>query len=259
MGKLRRRLVVASTGALALLGPKSLSAQPISLSDSGAGPDYSSNELSGVGFEGTDPALNDERQSAAKLLAGIASICKTPLQFFEAFDALSRPDATGTIPKNRDGELYNEGWRTRWNPVIVRFFQETRTQPSGDETAWCAASVNWCLARSGLRTTRSASSGSFRNSDGSIDSVICQMIDEATTTAPKPGDVAVFRSADLDAARLGRGHVALFLEETPNKVYVIGGNQLTASGHHGFSKAWFPKAGKQLVLDSYKSIDKFVA
>src|SRR5271155_1168719 len=81
---------------------------------------------------------------------------------------------------NAQGERYNAGWRSRWNPVVVRFFECGGMTPSGDETPWCAACLNWVLGRSGLVGTCSSSSSSFR----------CVGTETAT---PAPGDIAVFK------------------------------------------------------------------
>jgi len=143
--------------------------------------------------------------------------------------------------KNVDNEAYNGGWRVRWNPVVVRFFTETKTTPAGDTTAWCAASLNWALARSGLHGTESASSGSFRASKGLTDN-------------PHPGDIVVFASTDPDEARVGHGHVGLFLEQNASAIFLLGGNQKNDFGHHAVCRKWILKKGNTLVFHSFHSI-----
>jgi uncharacterized protein (TIGR02594 family) len=146
--------------------------------------------------------------------------------------------------QNSDREPYNAGWRERWNPVIVRFFSETKTKPSGDTTSWCAASLNWALARSGARNTRSASSGSFRDAWGRTDT-------------PQAGDIVVFRRTNVAEARAGRGHVGLFLAQTEDAVLVLGGNQTSDYGHHAVSRKWIRKRNGVLTLDSFHSVSEF--
>ena len=253
MVSLRRRCLMGA--ALALPTAHRALAQAIDLVD--ARPDFRSDDLFPPAVEGTEPALAEERATAIALSGKIGSGVSAPLDIFRRFEALSRPAVDGTLIRNRDGEFYNEGWRTRWNPVIVRFFEETRTKPSGDTTFWCAASLNWALAHSGYRTTRSASSGSFRNADPPVDPAIFDMVESALTEDPKPGDIVVFRSVDPTSARAGQGHVALFLQQSSTQIQVIGGNQRTEAGHHGFSISWFPKGGRSLLFDSYRSIGSF--
>lgn len=146
---------------------------------------------------------------------------------------------------NKDREAYNGGWKTRWNPVIVSFFRETRTTPEGDTTSWCAASLNWTLARAGYRGgTHSASSGSFRDAPGRTD-------------RPRPGDIVVFGQTDPQAFAQGRGHVCLFLAQCRDAVLVLGGNQTNRFGHHSVCRKWLAKNGDELKLHSFHAIHAF--
>lgn len=143
---------------------------------------------------------------------------------------------------NRDKEAYNAGWKRRWNPIIVGFFRETGTTPSGDTTAWCAASLNWTLARCGYAGgTGSASSGSFRGVRG-------------RTRHPRPGDIVVFGATDPAAFARGQGHVGLFLAETPDEVLVLGGNQKNAYGHQAVCRKWLAKRDDERRLQSYHAV-----
>ncbi len=144
----------------------------------------------------------------------------------------------------RDVMKYAREWPVRANPVIHHFFTATQTFPRGDTTAWCAAFVNWCIARSGssdsrtigrspryfleqgnpfstelleARTTLSAASGSFRCKD---------KLDKANE-----GDIVVFKKPGTDSETKycrGQGHVA-FLRTSASieqsKIKVLGGNQ----------------------------------
>jgi uncharacterized protein (TIGR02594 family) len=140
---------------------------------------------------------------------------------------------------NQDGERYNEGWRERWNPVIVGFFAGTGTKPSGDETPWCAACLNWCIERSGLKGTGSASSGSFRDPHG--------------LARPHVGDVAVFRD---DARGSGKGHVGFYVGGDSQKIAVLGANQMNENGHHGICRKTFSVRAGRLVLDSFHPVSE---
>jgi uncharacterized protein (TIGR02594 family) len=146
---------------------------------------------------------------------------------------------------NKDNEAYNGGWSTRWNPIIVQFFEETATTPEGDTTSWCAASLNWALARAGLKGgTHSASSGSFRDSPG-------------LTRRPRRGDIVVFGATDKTAFEQGHGHVGLFVAQRRNAVLVLGGNQKNPQGHHAFCRKWLDKSGTDLKLHSFHHIGAF--
>lgn len=223
------RLGVTAAGAL-LIG-RSAWAAPVQ----SGGRDFFSPDLPDLLRLGTAPALAEEVAKARDILGRLPTT--TPVEIMEALAALT--DA------NRDGERYRGGWRTRWNPLIVTMFKETSTTPSGDLTPWCAASLNWVLRRAGLKGTNSASSGSFRAFPSG-----------SATTTPKRGDVVVFRSADPAKARLGRGHVGLFVDRTATHVRVVGGNQISREGHHEFSSKAIPTSGT-LVLHSFHSIDRF--
>lgn len=231
----RRRNFIVGYLTLLTLGAPAALAQSAAVANSEDYKDFFSPDLPDLVAQGTDPALAPEVQKASELISK-APPGRKPLDVMLYFEALT--------DKNVANEFYNAGWRKRWNPVIVTFFNQTRTKPSGDVTPWCAASLNWCLFRSGYRTTASALSGSFRNSPG-------------ITTSPKPGDIAVFRNTDPAEAQVGRGHVAFFLEESGDSVYVVGGNQKNNFGHHAICRKWLSKRGSVLTLDSYHSIDAF--
>lgn len=117
----------------------------------------------------------------------------------------------------------NPAHPTYANPLILRLFLSTKTVPMGDETAWCAAFVNWCLARSGITGTASASSQSFINKPWG--NIVWRHGDSAMPTEAKQGDIAVFKLRyDPD-----HGHVGFFqrISKTrANSIEVLGGNQL---------------------------------
>ena len=47
---------------------------------------------------------------------------------------------------SKAGEPFNTEWAEWANPVITSFFTLTSVLQEGDQTSWCAAFVNWCLA-----------------------------------------------------------------------------------------------------------------
>jgi hypothetical protein len=132
-----------------------------------------------------------------------------------------------------DVASYVRGWPVFYNPVIIEFFRATGLNPldrdgKGDATDWCAAFVNWCIARGTStdgairkeelsRGTRSASSGAFR----------CWPNKAAETKDPKRGDIAVWAlEGTVNGCETGKGHVAFFEQFDGDSIVVIGGNQL---------------------------------
>ena len=108
-----------------------------------------------------------------------------------------------------------------WNPLVKGFFDATSLRVKDDMVNWCAAFVNWCIARNNMKGTDSASSQTFITS-GKFSS----------TDTPSRGDLVVFTCYDKQSGKsLGLGHVAFFEEDLGgSKIRVIGGNQ-SADGH----------------------------
>lgn len=181
---------------------------------------------------GTREPTNSEAAVAGRVLEHAPAT--TPLDVMLYFERLK------TV--NRNHEAYNAGWRDRWNPVIVAFFRETGTVPSGDTTPWCAASLNWALAQCGYRGgTGSASSGSFRDVPGK-------------TRRPVPGDIVVFAATDPKDRKAGKGHVGLFLAQTRDHVLVLGGNQKNTFGHQAVCRKWLAKRDDVRHLHSFHAV-----
>lgn len=184
---------------------------------------------------GVSAARNEEVTTAFRLLFKSPRDVP-PFKVAEYFEALHE--------KNADGNPYNWEWPTpgRANPVIVGFFSMTNTLPSeGDQTSWCAAFVNFCLAAAGKKTTGSALSGSFRTYG-------------SQTVDPKPGDIVVFKDAGARGQQ-GFGHVTFFLSRSDQGVEVLGGNQRGNTGSTGaVTRTTFPFSSPNLILHSYRSV-----
>ena len=134
-----------------------------------------------------------------------------------------------------EGRPYARGWPRLYNPLIIQLFQTTGVDPlspkfQGDETPWCAAFINYCIARAVskdgridqaalTRGTRSASSGSFR--------CFGSAIQQGNT--PKEGDIAVWAlEGTIDGCKSGKGHVGFYSGATGDPklpYFVMGGNQ----------------------------------
>jgi uncharacterized protein (TIGR02594 family) len=197
--------------------------------------DFESSTLPFPLVGGTRKPEKNEQSIAGRIIERAPS--SSPFAIMHYFETLKRV--------NKDNEAYNGGWASRWNPIIVQFFTETQTKPEGDTTSWCAASLNWTLARSGHKGgTRSASSGSFRDSPGK-------------TRHPRRGDIVVFGATDPAAFAQGHGHVGLFVAQRANAVLVLGGNQKNPFGHHAFCRKWIDKNGAELKLHSFHDMRAF--
>lgn len=179
------------------------------------------------------------------------------------------PDLGSVELQARAGAHFVRGWPTVYNPVIIEFFRATRTDPlelSGDGTHWCAAFVNWCIARgrgqSGtLRTfseselafgTRNASSGSFR----------CWRTE---AVAPQQGDVVVWAvEGTVNGCSRGAGHVAFYWGPGDgDRIQVVGGNQRDPTTIEGATQSAvnrktiprsFPVGSQRKTFHSFRSV-----
>lgn len=153
----------------------------------------------------------------ARLIVEKCPSKKNPIEIAHYFQDLRQGMYDESL--GADTHLYGEEWPIRANPLIVQFFDATTYRtPSGDQTPWCAAFVNWCLVRARMgredadkliKHTESAASATFRSWG-------------AATEEPKPGDIVVFRHK-RDS---GRGHVGFFVSRTGGGIFVLGGNQM---------------------------------
>jgi len=97
------------------------------------------------------------------------------------------------------------------NPQIVEYFDAIGFDGSRlkDETSWCSAFVNWVMLKAGKQISGKLTARSWLKIGESVDK-------------PQKGDVAVFWRED---PKSWKGHVGLFVRETTNHIYVLGGNQ----------------------------------
>lgn len=96
------------------------------------------------------------------------------------------------------------------NPRVLEYFAKTgNSWVQDDETAWCAAFVGFCLETAGIASTKLLNARSYLNW-------------HSPTLTPKLGDVAVFwRNTPASA----EGHVAFYISNDVNGIWVLGGNQ----------------------------------
>lgn len=99
------------------------------------------------------------------------------------------------------------------NPQIVEYQKYSTVKNLfgwADSVPWCATFVCWCLEKSGMTSTNSATARSYEHWGVS------------TKDNPLPGDIIIFWRESLSS---GKGHVGFFLKKVGNSVYVLGGNQ----------------------------------
>lgn len=185
---------------------------------------------------GTHAPETEEERIAKTIIDG--AIGNKPYAVAEYFLSIAK----GPRP---DLAAYTRAWPVRWNPVIVEFFRATKTKPSGDTTAWCAAFMNWCLMRASAQSgvpiplTRSAAAKSFRTWG-------------VLAEKPQIGDVAVFKNVGNPE----HGHVGFYAGETASSVLVLGGNQFEgAPRRHAINVKPIKKVGSVLVLHSVRTHD----
>ena len=96
------------------------------------------------------------------------------------------------------------------NHRIMQYFNDIgHTWVKHDETAWCSAFANWVALQAGYKHSGKLNARSWLN------------VGEETKN-PKIGDVVVFWR---DSKRSWKGHVAFFIKEKNDYIWVLGGNQ----------------------------------
>jgi hypothetical protein len=168
-------------------------------------------------LSGTTPARPWDVQKAFEILSAAPRAPEaTPYDtavWFKNFSDLSRA-----------GEPFNAEWAQGVNPVITGFFALTNTLPQdGDQTSWCAAFVNWCLAAGRKNISFSAAAQSFNWDKRKFPRAV----------SPELGDVVVFGELE-NGLRKPFGHVGFLSKPlgapdpeggSSKGVWVIGGNQ----------------------------------
>lgn len=96
------------------------------------------------------------------------------------------------------------------NPIILNYFKEIgSTWVTDDETAWCSCFMNWCCLKSGYEKTGKLNARSWLKLGKEVEK-------------PETGDLVVFWREHPDS---WQGHVAIFIREIGDYIYVLGGNQ----------------------------------
>lgn len=179
---------------------------------------------------GTADPGKSRREMAKAILDAAPKHCR-PIDVAYYFRNLGQ----GNTEFRQEGRPYARGWPRIYNPIIIEFFSTTGLNPldpsnDGDATPWCAAFVNYCIARAASkdgkigaseleRGTRSASSGMFR----------CFGSEVKDGEHAREGDIVVWAlEGTVDGCKPGKGHVAFYVRPNTSSslpLVVIGGNQ----------------------------------
>ncbi len=102
------------------------------------------------------------------------------------------------------------------HPRIIEYLRSVRLpeQLVHDTTPWCAAFVGWCMKQSGRAGTGKANARSWLTWGVALDE-------------PRPGCVVVLWRKTRSGPH---GHVAFFVRNGGDKIWLLGGNQSNAVG-----------------------------
>jgi uncharacterized protein (TIGR02594 family) len=124
------------------------------------------------------------------------------------------------------------------HPRIIEYLQSVRGLDEfhlTDETPWCSAFVNWCMAQAGAQRSHSPLARSW----GSVGSPLLP-------GAPaQEGDIVVFHSRHNQI----NGHVGFYITRDQDRLLILGGNQ-----GNRVSYQWYPTISRSLVLSSIRRI-----
>lgn len=110
----------------------------------------------------------------------------------------------------------------RSNPRIIEYFSYTRLGGTTitDSTAWCSAFVNFCVEKAGDRPTHRANARSWEDWGEKL-------------REPRVGAIAVLWRGTPESHA---GHVGFLIQELPNTVVLLGGNQDNMVGYKEYGK-----------------------
>lgn len=96
------------------------------------------------------------------------------------------------------------------NAVILAYFKEIGHKwVKTDETAWCSAFANWCAMKACLKRSRKLNARSWLKVGNEV-------------KIPTIGDIVIFWR---DKPTSWKGHVGIYIGNTKDKIFVLGGNQ----------------------------------
>lgn len=112
----------------------------------------------------------------------------------------------------------SEIYGSRHNPRILEYHRSTSLKATTDEVPWCASVANWVLERCSLIGTNLANARSFLKWGRHVE--------------PTYGAIAILRRGAPPS-----GHVAFWVAEIGDRIYLLGGNQ-----GNQFKVSSFPKS-----------------
>lgn len=95
------------------------------------------------------------------------------------------------------------------NEKILQYHQSTTLKATSDEVSWCSAFACWCFEKAGISTHKSAQARRW-------------LTWGEVLTEPKLGCVTVFWRTSPNS---WQGHVAFYISEDNENIFVLGGNQ----------------------------------
>jgi uncharacterized protein (TIGR02594 family) len=96
------------------------------------------------------------------------------------------------------------------NEEVLKYYHDLNfTWVEDDDVAWCAGFLNWCLKTAGKDYLKSLRARDF-------------LTYGVETKKPQLGDIVVLWRISRDSTW---GHCGIFIRETNNAVYLLGGNQ----------------------------------
>jgi uncharacterized protein (TIGR02594 family) len=95
------------------------------------------------------------------------------------------------------------------NPVITGYYNYLRINPNDDDVAWCSLFANYICKKSGFSFSNQLNARSW-------------LTIGAETKKPEKGDIVVFWR---NSPNSWEGHVAFFICEDVDGIWVLGGNQ----------------------------------
>jgi uncharacterized protein (TIGR02594 family) len=176
----------------------------------------------------------------------------TPYDIAHRFYLWRKGKVGETKKEKKIYSAYAREWPTRGNPLIMQFFTEATglRNPKGDTTYWCSAFVCWCIMRA--RTKAGDAKAIWPKKNGAASASYRSW--EKKTTAPKRGDLAVFKRTDKSWA----GHIGFVHKVDSKYVWVLGGNQGAQNDYNGGEvniARYRRSGGGRLVLHSFRTSD----
>lgn len=123
------------------------------------------------------------------------------------------------------------------NSRIVEYHQTTSGKFTDDETPWCSSFVNWVMKQSGYAGTGNALARSWLN----WGSELSEPVYGAVTVIKKIG-----KKTDSYTGSTTGFHVGFLIEETKERVRLLGGNQSDSVKYSNFKKEGYEVKGYRL-------------